>query len=70
MGESRSQDTVMARLMWSLKITLMVVAPFVVLLWAIEMISLLTMIMLLIAPLILLNIKWVFEAKPTNQNPC
>ena len=63
MGESRQQDTVMARLMWSLKIMLMVVAPLVVLLWAIEMISITTLITLLIAPLILLNIKWVFEAK-------
>ena len=63
MGESRQQDTVMARLMWSLKIMLMVVAPLVVLLWAIEMISITTLMILLIAPLILLNIKWVFEAK-------
>ena len=65
-----NEDSALGRMAWSLKITLMVVAPFVVLLWAIEMIPLLTMIMLLIAPLILLNIKWVFEAKPTNQDPC
>ena len=63
MGESRQQDTVMARLMWSLKITLMVVAPLAVLLWAIEMISITTLIILLVVPMSLLNIKWAFEAK-------
>ncbi len=40
---------------------LLVFTPLLVLLWAIEFISLTTLIICIVAPLILLNIKWGHE---------
>jgi len=59
MSESGRNNTTLGRLFWSIRLMLLVFAPLLVLLWAIEFISLTTLIICIIAPLILLNIKWV-----------
>ena len=66
MGESRQQATVTQRLMRSTKITLVVVAPLIVLLWAIDYIPLSLMIVILIFSLFH-DFIWVFRAKPNGK---
>ncbi|MBG80208.1 MAG: hypothetical protein CMJ39_05805 [Phycisphaerae bacterium] len=62
MGESRQHATVMQRLMRSAKITLVVIAPLIVLLWAIGYISLTLMIVILSFSLFH-DFIWLFRKK-------
>ena len=62
MSESRQQATVTQRLMRSAKITLVAIAPLIVLLWAIGYISLTLMIVILGFSLFH-DFIWVFRKK-------